>query len=212
MDTNTASTSTTTGTKSQSFGERFVAALKRAKAVVVDPVGMWPQIRNEGGDEKSLYRDFLLMMMAISPVCQFIGQCLFGDGKVGEVLGLGLVMYVFGLVLVYIMALVILKLSGLFGGSTTRLACLRFVAYSYSASFLLGFLAILPFGLIVLLSGILSLYSLYIFYSGIPVMTGVPAERSFGFFAAAIASAIAVSLLFGILTSPVVKLFVPAPV
>ena len=209
MLNDTASASIPPSSSTRSFGERFTTALQRAKAVVIDPVGMWPVIKAEAGDERALYRDFLFLMMAISPVCQVVGQVIFGNDGFLNSLGLGGFMYVFGLGLVYLMGLVVHKLVGLFGGTGTRLDCVRLVAYSYSAAFLVGFLGLFPFLLVSIIGGILSLYSLYILYSGIPVMAAVAQERVVGFFAATIAAWVAVFLVAGIVTAPFVSLFAP---
>jgi hypothetical protein len=209
MLNNTAAASPSPSSSTRSVGERFASALKRAKAVVVDPVGMWPVVKAEAGDERALYRDFLFLLMAISPVCQVVGQVIFGKAGFLGSLGLGFILYVFGLGLVYLMGLVVHKLVGLFGGTGTRLDCLRLVAYSYSAAFFLGFLGLFPFLLVSIIGGILSLYSLYILYTGIPVMAGVAQERVVGFFAATLAAWVAVFLVAGMVTAPFVSLFAP---
>lgn len=188
---------------SPSFASRITGALLRAKSFVFDPEGMWPIVKAEEGDEKALYRNFIIIMAAIPPLAQLIGAGILGGQGVGTALNIGFVSYLIGLLSLYLLALVLERLAPLFGGKPSRLDCLKLLAYSYSASYLAGILTIIPWAVMAIISGLLSLYSLYILYSGISVMTGVSEDRRLGFFATSILASIVVIFALGVLTAPI---------
>lgn len=174
----------------------------RAKSFVVDPEGTWPIVKAEPGSERDLYRNFILMMAAIPPLCQLIGGGIIGGQGFGAALNVAVISYLIGIISIYLLALVFERLAPLFGGKPSRLNCLRLIAYGYSASYLAGVLNLVPSALVAFIVALLSLYSIYIFYTGISVMTDVPQERRLGFFAASIVAGIVVMFIIGILASP----------
>jgi hypothetical protein len=206
MESGSGSASSVFGKSSSgASGQKIAAALAKAKSVVLKPEEMWPLLKAEAGDERSLVKEFILIMAAIGPVCQILGALLFGIASVGTALYSGLIAYMTQLGLIAMLMLALPKLVEIFGGAATRLDCLRLIAYSLSASFLVGFLGIIPWIPVIFIAAILSLYSIYLFYSGVPTMTGVPQERRFGFLAVAFVCL----LVIGAVVSSISSWFLP---
>ena len=119
-----------------------------------------------------------------------------------------IIQYALGLVMVYVLALIIEALAPSFGGTKDRLKAFKVAAYGSTASWLAGIFAIIPN--LAFLS-LLGLYSLYLYYTGLPVLMKVPNDKAFGYVAAVIVSAIVLFFVVGYITAALVGAFVGNP-
>lgn len=162
----------------------------RAKNILLSPNTEWPVIAAERTTIGELYTGYIMPMSAIPPVCALIGLSLF-LGRLGFGLGIigALVSWVFGLVGIYIVALLAQWLAPRFGGNGDLLAALKLVAYSHTAAWVGGIFMLIP--LLGILTFLMSLYGLYLLYTGAP-MVGVPRERAVTYTAALVLCVIVV--------------------
>ncbi len=103
--------------------------------------------------------------------------------------------YVLTLVGVYVLALIIDALAPTFNGQKNQIQALKVAAYSSTASWVAGVFALVP-GLRILT--ILGLYSLYLLYTGLPVLMKAPQDKAMGYTAVVIVAAIVLFMLVGI--------------
>ena len=86
------------------------------------------------------------------------------------------VTYALTLLLVWLLSLIVDALAPTFGGTRNRVAALKVVAYSATASFVASILGVVP-GLR-LLAGLAGLvYSIYLLYTGLPVLMRTPGRQ-----------------------------------
>ncbi len=149
----------------------------RAKNIILSPNSEWPVVASEPTNVGALYTGYIMPMSAIPPICALIGLSLF-LGRMGFGFGLlgAFVAWALGLVGIYIVALVAQWLAPKFGGSGDRLAALKLVAYSHTAAWVGGIFMLIPF--LGILTFLMSLYGLYLFYSGVTPVMSVPKERA----------------------------------
>ncbi len=184
--------------------------IERAKAILLQPKQTWPVIEAEPATVGSIYKDWLVIMVAIPAVCAFIGLSLIGIGgfgfgfRVPIVAGLVHMVfsYVMGLVVAFVMALIVDALAPSFGGTKNQVAALKVVAYGATASYVAGILSLLP--ALSMLGIIAACYSIYLIYLGLPVLMKCPPDKAAGYTAVVIIIGIVAMVIVGMVTGAVV--------
>ncbi|RDI17025.1 Yip1-like protein [Pseudacidovorax intermedius] len=187
--------------------------VQRVQDILLRPKRTWPEIAAESTDTATLYRDYLLILAAIPAVAGFIGLSIIGAGVFGVrfrvpiVSGLvqAIVSYVLSLVMVYVLALIVDALAPSFGGRRNPIQALKLVAYASTAGFAGGIFGLLP--ALAVLGALVGLYSVYLFYIGVPVLMECPAEKALVYTVVFALCAIVASVVLGALLS----VFTPAP-
>jgi Yip1 domain len=174
----------------------------RAKNILLQPKQEWPVIAGEATTTRALYKGYIAPLSAIYPVASIIGTAvigisvpLIGNYRVpfGEALFHGVLSFVLGLVAVYLLALVVEFLAPRFGGTADRLQALKLAAFAYTPAWLAGIFVIIPwFGILGMVGAI---YSLYLFYIGLPVLMRSPRERRLPYFLSILVIAILINIV-----------------
>jgi hypothetical protein len=183
-----------------------MALVDRVKGILMSPRAEWQVIDAEPATVSSLYAGYIAPLSLIPAVCSAIGMALIGVSipfvggtyktPMGSALTSAAVMYVFGLVAVFIVALIIDALAPTFAGTKNQVQALKVVAYSYTASWVGGVFSLIP-GLR-WVGFIFALYSLYLLYLGLPVLMKSPADKALGYTVVVIICAIIVMAVVGI--------------
>ncbi len=183
----------------------------RVKGILTSPSAEWRVIEPEPATVRGLYMGYIVPLSAIGPIAGALGLSLFGIsvpfvGRIhsslmwvleGAVLG-----YVLGLLGVYATAFVVDALAPTFGGEKNMVQSLKVVAYSFTAAWVAGILRIVPaLGILVLIA---SLYSLYVFYLGLPILKKSPPDKALGYTVVAIVCAIIVNIVIGAVTAAII--------
>jgi hypothetical protein len=172
--------------------------VERAKAMVLTPKTEWLKIEPESGDTAFLFTNYVAILAAIPAVCGFIGFSIIGFGpfRLGFFSGISgaIVRYLLAFVMVYVLALIVDALAPTFGGQKNQPNALKLAVYSLTPSWLAGVFLLLP-GLRWL--GILGLYSLYLFWLGVPVLMKAPADKAAPYTAAVVVCGIVLFFLIG---------------
>lgn len=141
-----------------------MALVDRVKNILLTPKTEWSVIAGETATVQGLYTGYIMILAAIGPVALALRLGLFGMG-----LGLALVSYVIALVMAFVLAAIVDALAPNFGGEKHLERSLQLVAYAFTAAWVAGIFHLVPFvGSLLSLAG--SLYSLYLFHLGAPVM------------------------------------------
>jgi Yip1 domain len=160
--------------------------IQRARSLLVSPRTEWPVIAAERATVVDLYRDYLMIVAAIPPICQFVKTSILGYAwhgfrvyrlGIGQGLTAAIVEYIVSLIAVYLVAVVIEALAPTFAGQPDRVQALKVAGYSYTASWVAGFAQILP-GLYALFALAGAIYSLFLLYLGLPGTMRVLPERA----------------------------------
>ena len=146
------------------------------------------------------------MLAAIPAVFGFIKGSLIGiqlpmmgTMRVGIGAGIsGMVLsYASGSCQVYVIALIVDTLAPTFSGQKGMTQALKLAAYAFTAAWVAGFAQIVPWiGRLFALAG--GLYSIYLFYLGLPVLMKCPPERATGYTAVTVIVAIVLSVLIAL--------------
>jgi hypothetical protein len=177
--------------------------IDRIKKILLQPKMEWEVIAAETQTTSELYRNYVMPLAAIGPVASIIGMSVIGISMpftgtfripIASAIGSAVVQYIFGLIGVYILALIIDFLAPKFAGEKGMNQALKLAAYSYTAGWLSGIFVVIP-ALSVLM--ILGLYSLYLLYTGIPILMKAPKEKSLGYTVAVVIAAIVIFMIIG---------------
>lgn len=180
----------------------------RARALLVSPRTEWPVIAAEPATVQNLYREYIMIVAAIPPVCQFVKTSILGYAwhgfriyrlGIGAGLTAAIVQYVVSLLGVYVLAVIIEALAPNFAGESNRIQALKVAGYSYTASWIAGCAQILPglYGLVALAGAI---YSVYLLYLGLPSTMKVLPERAGGYTAVTVIIALILGWIIAVIT------------
>ncbi|HTZ70068.1 MAG TPA: Yip1 family protein [Acetobacteraceae bacterium] len=187
-------------------GGRAGPIVARAKAIILTPATEWRVIDMEVETPASLYRNYIMILAAIGPICSFLHGVLFGYGAFGfsyhpsvvSALVSAAVSYAITLAMVFVMALIIDALAPTFQGQKSQIQALKLVAYASTASWLAGIFHLLPgTGLL----AILGLYSAYLFWTGLPVMMKSPPEKTLPYTLVIIVVAVVLAVVIAPITA-----------
>ena len=149
--------------------------VNRIKGILLAPKAEFPKLKEEAVDIAGLYTQYLLIIAALPAV----GTLLSGGEFIsfGTRLKLAVVGYVITLVSFYVSAFVIDALAPSFNSTKNLTNALKLVGYASTPSMVGRLLAFLPgIGWLLGLAG--AIYSIYLFYLGLPVFMETPQEKT----------------------------------
>jgi hypothetical protein len=162
-----------------------VDIVERAKAIVLRPAAEWRAIETESGDTGYLFTNYVAILAAIPPVATFIRRVIIGApgprfgrhhhfGFFSSLFG-AVIHYLAAFVVVYAMAIIIDALAPTFLARKNQENAMKLAVYSMTPTWLAGVFALIP-GLGFLRA--LGLYSLYVFWLGLPVLMRPPPDKT----------------------------------
>lgn len=177
--------------------------IQRVQDILFKPKETWPAIATETDDIPSIYKNYLIYLAAIPAVATFIGMSLIGFGGFGMHFRVpivsGLVNMVVGFVLslamIYVLALIANELAPRFQGEKNLPNAFKLVAYGATAGLVGGIFNLLPS--LSMLGLLAALYSIYLLYTGVPVMMKAPQDKSLVYTAVLIVCGIVAGLIVG---------------
>jgi hypothetical protein len=189
-----------------------VPLIQRVKNILMTPKTEWPVIDAEPATIGGIYRNYVMILAAIGPICLLIGLLVFGMPyfafPMGYLIGQAILSYVMALVGCYVLALIIDALAPSFGGTKDRVKAFKVAAYSSTAAWVVGIVYLVP---VLAILGILGLYSLYLLYLGLPVLMKTPADKSIVYTIAIIVAAIVIYVVIGAITGRILMAMMPGP-
>lgn len=191
-----------------SAGSASTGLIDRVKNILLTPQAEFDRIAAEPADVNKIYIGYVLPLVVISAICSFIGLSLIGYSMMGVGIKIpivtGVVMaalrVVTGLAGVYILAMIANALAPSFGSQQDMGKAHQLAAYGSTAGFVAGIFAIFP-PLAIL--GILGLYSLVLYYIGLPRLMKTPDDKRIGYVITLIVIAIVVSFVIGAIVGAV---------
>jgi hypothetical protein len=162
-------------------------AMRRAKAMLVDPAAEWALIERERADPALVLARYVAPLAVVPSLFGLIGACLIGEVMPGKgVMRAPLIDGLFGAIFGYVMtcatalvlALVITLLAPTFGGQRSFDSAFKLAAHSFTPVWLAGVFLLLPGLHFLLLCGF---YGTYILWLGLPRLIKLPEPMSLGF-------------------------------
>lgn len=177
--------------------------INRVKAILLRPAATWKTIDSEFTNPAKLYGGWVLPLAAIGPVCLAVGMVVFGlripyvgvtyRVPITTALTQGAIEYVLNVVVVFFFALVIDLLAPTFGGTRNSVQALKVAAYSSTAWWVAGVFYLIP--PLALVGVLVSLYSLYLLFVGLPVVMKAPKDNAMGYVIVVVIGAVVLFLL-----------------
>jgi hypothetical protein len=175
--------------------------------MALSPSAEWRAIEPESGDAPYLFAHYVAILAAIPPVCTFLRRTLFswrGPVHVGFFTSLfgAFVHYIVAFVVVYAMAVIIDGPAPTFSAPRSQENAMKLAVYSMTPAWLAGVFWLIPgLGFLRLLA---LLYSVYVFWLGLPILMKPPQERLGPYALAVIACGIVLSFVVTSVVGPVV--------
>jgi hypothetical protein len=174
--------------------------------MLIQPRQEWASINGEFTRAPAIFWSYVIPVSAVTPAAYLLGAVLFQEqgtlfGTVETTVGAGVqdavLRYLFGLAGVFILGFALDLLAAVFSGQANRVQALKVAAYGSTPAWLFGVLAIVP--RLGRYSIVGTLWTLYLVFSGAPLLMKVSTERATVFgLAAAAATAIVALLIEGL--------------
>jgi hypothetical protein len=183
----------------------------RVKEIIFKPKDTWKQIKGEETTIKDLYISYAAILAIIPPVATFIGWSIVGMSFMGfsyrmpfmSGISYAVFHYILSLVGLYLVAFIIDMLAPNFGSQKNMVNAMKVAVYASTPNWIASVLFIIPaLSPIVMIA---SLYSLYLFYLGLPVLMETPKEKTVGY----IIVIIIVSIIVFYLTGTIARIVIP---
>jgi hypothetical protein len=153
--------------------------VERVKKILLEPKSEWAVIDDETTDAGTLYARYVAILALVPAVAGLLGT-LGGRIGFGLALGAAVAQYLLTFVMVYAVALIAETLAPNFDGNKDASRALKLVVYSMTAGWLAGVFAIVPVvGWLLAFLG--SLYSIYLFFLGAPLLMDVPESKAIAY-------------------------------
>jgi len=194
----------------------------RIKAILTDPKSEFARIDAEPMTVSGIMTGWVVPLAAIGPLARLIGTMAFASGgiSIGGVtitaapstsylVASAITQYIGAVIGAYVCALIVSALAPTFGGQKDPVKAMKLVAYGGTAAYIASIFAIVPaLGLL----AFLGLYSLYLFYVGLPVLMKSPEDKSIVYLIVIVIAYIVVMMVAGVLLGMASAVFAPAPV
>jgi hypothetical protein len=192
-----------------------VDIVQRAKAIVLSPASEWRAIEPESGDAAYLFANYVAILAAIPPACQFLRRLLFGwrgphvgwrhihhdDGFFAGLFS-AFLHYLAAFVVVYALAVIVDGLAPTFSATKDRDSAMKLAVYSMTPAWLAGAAALIPgLGFVRVIALI---YGVYIFWLGLPILMKPPPDRAGRYALTAVACGIVLSFVVAAIVGPFV--------
>jgi hypothetical protein len=188
--------------------------IARVKGILLSPRTEWPIIEAEPRSARDIYLGYVAPLATIGAIASFIGGTLIGvtvpllgTVRVPLMAGLAgaLMHYALAFVMVFLVALIVDALAPTFGAQKDPVRALKVTAYSFTAGWVAGIVAIIPvLGFLALIG---SLYGVYLLYLGLPVLMKSPPDKSIGYTVVIVICALVMGMITSIITGAVVGAF-----
>jgi hypothetical protein len=192
---------------------RHVPLIERVKNILITPKTEWPVIDAEPATIGGIYKNYVMILAAIGPICMLIGLLVFGMGFIrfstGYLIAQAVLTYVMSLIGCYVMALIIEALAPSFGGTKDRVKAFKVAAYSYTATWVVGILYVVP--MLAILGLVALIYGFYLLYLGLPVLMKAPPDKAAVYTLAIIVAAIVIYFIMGAITSQILMRMLVEP-
>jgi hypothetical protein len=171
--------------------------LNHVWGLIFHPLDEWKSIKEERCTIGKCYCSHVLFLSAIPAIAGYIGTTQvgwsFGAGEVHKLthqsaLQIAIITYLTMLVAVFSIGKAIHWMGQTYGSKQTLPQAIALAAYAATPLWLVGFFFLYPMLWVNMVVGLPALaYTVYLLYTGVPVMMGVSKERGFLFASAVLA-------------------------
>ena len=177
----------------------------RAVNMLKSPKTEWDVVAAESATTGGLFTGYAVPLSLLSSIASFISSAFFASAVLGAFgvvhsttyfMGTAAIGWVLGLVGLFIAAYVVNMLAPTFGSTKSDINAMKLVVYANTGSWVGGILNVIPFlGMLGAVAG--SIYSIYLFYLGLPKMMGTPQEKVVGYLVVSALVVIVITVVMG---------------
>ncbi|MDI6697391.1 MAG: Yip1 family protein [Candidatus Saccharicenans sp.] len=188
--------------------------VSRVQGLILKPKEEWDKIKGEPATVADIFKSYLMIMVAIPAVAQFLGFWLIGVSvpfrmtvrmSLGSSLGRAIVSYILSLASVFILALIINALAPTFSSKPDQVQSLKLAAYSLAPYYVAGIFYLIP--VLSFLTVLAGLYSLYVLYLGFKAgLMETPPDKIMGYFVISLVVGIVLMLVVGLVVGAIFSL------
>jgi hypothetical protein len=159
--------------------------------VLYHPKVEWRQIREEHYSKVTCYRSYIIFLAAIPPLSVFIGTTGIGWSLTGDTfarltvssaLPIAIAFYFALMAGVWLMASLIHWMEKTYGSESNLDDCMVLTTFTATPMFLAGLSGLIPLLWLDVLIGMAAVgYTIYLLYTGVPVIMKIPKDRAFFF-------------------------------
>lgn len=186
--------------------------LNHVWGLLTDPEREWKAVRKEHTGILRCYLSHVLLLAAIPAIAGYVGTTRVGWQVVARevhtltpdsALSMAIASYVTMLFAVFFVGQMIHWMEKTYGGKADLGMSVALAAHTATPLFLIGVTLAYPLLWLNMLLGLPALaYSVYLLYTGVPIMTSIPKERGFLFASAVLA--VGLVMFVGILAATVI--------
>jgi hypothetical protein len=156
--------------------------------VFTQPKKEWEVVRDSTCTLLECYFKHILLLAAIPPICAYIGATQVGWTIAGHsfhlteasTLPMAIGFYLFSLLAIYIMGRAIEWMAHTFDAKVSLDKAVLIAAQVVTPLFLSGFIALYPVPWLIMLVGMVAMgYTVYLMYTGIPIVLEIEPEKGF---------------------------------
>jgi hypothetical protein len=185
----------------------FAAIIARVQRLLMSPATEWDVIAGEAADVQKIYMNYVGPLLIAAAIANAIALLMVGYG-IGGILQFFIIQVVLGLISVYVVAFVINMLAPTFGATSDMGQAFKLAAYSPTSSWVGALFVIVPvIGGLVAIAG--ALYSLYVFYVGLPKLMRPPQDKLIVYVLAIIGVMIVIYIVIGAITASMLPAMTP---
>ncbi|MFQ5627465.1 MAG: Yip1 family protein [bacterium] len=174
--------------------------IDRIKNILMTPRSEFPTLKAEATDIAGLYKQYLVYIAALPAIGTIISFGAYWG--FGYRFKLAIISYIVTLASFYISAFIIDALAPSFNSTKNQVNALKLVGYASTPSMVGQFFNFLPgIGWLISLAG--AIYSIYLFYLGLPVFMDTPQEKTVFYMVVAFIVSLVVYMVLGALLFPI---------
>ena len=170
--------------------------LNHVLGLLINPKKEWQEIRTEDKSIAACYLELVLILALIPPFASYVGTTYIG-WQIGweepvklttsSALPIAVLYYLAILVAIFVVGKAIHWMANTYGAEPTLAQCVRLAAFTATPLLLLGVMQFYPVLWLNFLVGLVALaYTVYLLYTGVPIMMDISQERGFLFSSAVV--------------------------
>lgn len=176
----------------------------RVKGILTNPRAEWAAIDNEPLNLSEVLTGYVLPLAAIGPIAMIIGWSAFGVGgffrlSMGWIISHAILQYILTVAGIFVLAWVINALAPTFGATQSMPQAIKVAVYSSTAAWVAAIFNIIPMLAFVAIIG--AIYSLYLFWIGLPMLMKPPADRAATYAIVVIIACVIVFMIIGAIST-----------
>jgi hypothetical protein len=165
--------------------------IKYVLGLLLNPQAGWETIRQQDKSIAACYLELVIFLALIPPFAGFYGTTQIGwqlgwqepvKLTIASALTISILYYLAILVAVFAVGKGIHWMANTYGASPTLAECVKLAAFTATPLLLIGIVQFYPVLWVNFLAGLPALaYTVYLLYTGVPIIMGISAERGFLF-------------------------------